>query len=254
MLLGVLDNPNSFLGFTKSIWGKDRIAAHDYTGANVKILMEKGGAVLTCVGPDGKILEKLGNSPPMAYPAAPNFVKSNYEKHKDKGLLADLNPPKGSEKILMCLKFAKYSEALILLKRAEDGPFKETLTGRLKALDAEKRRVFDVFREEGKTWEAYRVGESILRCFSKEKDLNTIRSYVSRLKSDATVKNELAARKAFASLLGQILRISGTKRVDAIKQAMESFIKKYSGTVCASVAEKIRDKANAALPGKPSGC
>lgn len=250
--LAVLDNPGAFKPTTIMLWGKSMPAGHDYLGGNFNALNGSGVGGLTIVGPDGRIISGKG-TPSTAYLMTSSFLPSVEEAVRDHGLLAGLTPPQEAAKVRYFLRLASYSDALREVKKLDDGPFKDTLTERIQALAVEKKRVFDVFVEEGKMWEAYRVGTSYVKCFSREKNVSQVRSALAKIKADRAVKNELAARKAYGQLIARVSSMSTQKQCGAIIQMLPSLMEKYPDAACTSVMEEVLKKAKTPKKGG-AGC
>lgn len=256
--LGVMARPAQFQTTTKQIWGNEVWAAHDQLGGNYGVLSESAGerkqaaelpkgvvmvggrgAGKVVIGEEAQILV-MEDTVKTGYMVSLKHMESSYlPKIEGQGLLAGLDVPAEAAKIRLALRLARYSDALKLIAKLDDGDFKQTLTDRIQKAAREKRRVLDVFFEEGKKWEAYRVASSFIRCFPKEKDASKVRSMLAKLKADRTVKDELAARKMYAQVSAKAAKMMLDKRVDLMKQALPGLIEKYPETVCASIMKKI---------------
>jgi hypothetical protein len=171
-------------------------------------------------------------------------LKRAVEPHLKKGFLGDLDMPDAVKPITQALKAGQLAAVQNMLTSIQDsnaqlGPFKKELAKRLEDLRAKKRALFDSLDSAGKKWDAYRVGTSYQACFPKASDGSEVRTKVSALGQDATVRKNLEAQK----LLTQILTIgygpAGAKDRAPAKAALLDLAKKFAETEFAPIATNL---------------
>lgn len=237
--------PGAFQALNQRLWDKDFNIALDADKVVYDILRaEKPYAALVIFGPDGEVLMK-GLNPdnstkyyPQIEDKPPCIVadfKLNIKMHLDKSIFHGLTIVKPLAPIVTAVNNARFSDALMMLKklpsRGDIGEFKKTLAERIEAILQGKLELFKGLEEAGDKWGAYKVGESILRTFPREKETRDIQSALRKLKNDDTVEDELEARDMFYKVAAICLGSKAKSSAIAQKNLLLGQIaKKYENT------------------------
>jgi hypothetical protein len=209
----VFKQSNRFKSLSATVWGKDVPRALDVGDlANRTFAKSAPQAAAVVLGPDGSVLWQgskltLGGSyyptagrPPVPYADLLKGIKP----HLGKGLLGDIKIPAQLEAHANLIKFGKLGAAESALSKVRASgnvaDVAKTLCERIEGIRKEKRELFDSLMSAGKLWDAYKVGSSYVRCFSRAKDVSKVRSAVSSMKYKGGVKDNLSAQQSFARL------------------------------------------------------
>ncbi|MHC4605837.1 MAG: hypothetical protein ACYTAF_02760 [Planctomycetota bacterium] len=224
--VALFDRPSDFKELTKKIWGTDINCARDLGHTTYEYLRRPitEDCCIMVIDTMGRFVHRGGKlRASSSYydtegsPCVPVFdLKRAMGGHVGRGLLGGLAPPPGTEAIIKAIKSARYGEAESKLKKLSDegapGRFKKALKERLEALQKEKAALVARLKESGDTWGAYKVGQSFVRCFPKSSEAGVVRGILASLKSDATVKKNLAAKKAVEKVLSKGKRAKKKKK------------------------------------------
>ena len=163
----------------------------------------------------------------------------------DKGLLGGLTIPPNAKPIAALIKSGDLAAAQTALAGLKsDGPsgeFKKALLDRFAELRKSKRELFDELVKAEKPWDAYKAGQSYVRCFPKADDVSKVKSAVETLKMNALVKSNLSARTSFMQVAS--LAFSSKSKSGAADQAgpaLDQIVKKYSDTEFGRYASSVK--------------
>lgn len=225
----------------------------DAKRASSKLLGDGQLVGVAIVGPDGKVLWKGSDPTKGSYfyqvpgnPPVPfHDLQKAIEPHLEKGLLGGLKVPKAAEPIARQIRTANLATAQLMLAAykgdAEAMAFKDALLERFEKLRAEKRALVDDLVAGEKPWDAYKVGTSYVKSFPKAKDLAEVKDALKGLQSTPIVKDNLAAKAAFAPLAaagwGSRSKASGNPQASA---GMAQIAHKYGHTEYGKLADLLK--------------
>ena len=232
------------------VWGDGVLCAMDTGEATYRALGSEPHAI-TVLDPDGKIVFQA-NEPakgsvyyrgPEKLPVMFADLRKAVEPHKDKGLLGGLELPSKFAPIAAAIKQGRLARAQSMLTKVSDkgaaGTAKAELAKRLEALRKKKLAFLESLLADGKHWDAYKVGASYVRCFPQGDGVEGVKTKLRSLKSNADVKNQLDARKAFrryaAACYGPRRQIKAPERA---KMLFGKLARKYEGTEYGNAASK----------------
>ncbi|RPH50475.1 MAG: hypothetical protein EHM91_02015, partial [Planctomycetota bacterium] len=164
------------------------------------------------VGPDGKVLFR-GSDPfkgsyfysvPGNPPVPFHDLKEGITPHLDKGLLGGLKVPSAAQPMLKFLRVGNLAAAQAMLPGLKGDAtvtaFKDELTSRLDALRKEKRALFDDLVKAEKSWDAFKVGMSYVKCFPKAPDLAEVKDALKAVQGSPAVKSNLTSKGAYSQM------------------------------------------------------
>lgn len=233
----------------KALWAADGLNALDarnvvnrtYDGAGVVILDADGNVAWKGLAPNkgSFIVPSAGKAPLPFYE-----LQKNIKPLLEKGLLGGLTVPSNAKPIAKLIKLGNLAGAQVLLKRLSgsgpSGEFKEALTTRFEELRKRKLALFEEMQKAEKLWEAYKAGDSYVRCFPKADDVSNVKSAVYALKSKKAVKDNLSAKSTYTKIAA--LAYGSKKRAGATSQAvplLEKLVQKYDGAEFADYSKKL---------------
>jgi hypothetical protein len=233
----------------KALWAVDGLNALD---AKKVVNTVYGGAGVVILDPDGNVAWK-GLDPakgPFIVPSAGKASLPFHELQKnikpllDKGLLGGLTVPTNAKPIAKLIKLGNLAGAQVLLKRLSgsgpSGEFKEALTTRFEELRKRKLALFEEMQKAEKLWEAYKAGDSYVRCFPKAKDVSKVKSAVYALKSKKAVKDNISAKSTYTKVAA--LAYGSKGRASVRSQAvplLEKLVQKYEGAEFAEYSKSL---------------
>ncbi len=213
-------------------------------------LWSNSGIVI--LDPEGKVVWKGGDAHKGAFfyntegkPPIPFAdLRTNITPLFDQGLLGGLDVPSNAKPIAKLIKLGNLAGAQALLTRLSgsgpSGEFKEKLVARLEDLRKQKLALFESLASAEKLWEAYKVGDSYVRCFPKAPDLSKIKSAVAALKMKPQVKDNLASQSLFTKVAS--MAFGSKAKAGADEQApslLNKLASKYEGTEFAEYATAL---------------
>jgi hypothetical protein len=235
---------------SSTLWGKEALCALDTGEATYRSF----GAGIVILDPEGKIIWKGGDPTKGSYfyqgPGAPPVpyedLKKHIEPHLKKGLLGGLSIPAQAKPVADALKAGDLAGAQArLVALGTSGPagdFRKEIQGRLEDLRKRKLELFDELSKAGKSWEAFKVGQSYVRCFPKAEDLSKVKGAVSTLQSNAEVKQNLTAKQNFVMITSQAYGSkakagSSTQAAPAIGQIAKRYAETEFGRYASDLAK-----------------
>lgn len=112
--------------------------------------------------------------------------------------------PKAAEPVAKQIRTANLATAQLMLAAlkgdADVMSFKDALLERFEKLRAEKRALFDGLVAAEKSWDAFKVGASYVKAWPKAADIAEVKEALKKLQSSPAVKDNLAAKAAFAQV------------------------------------------------------
>ncbi|MFH1706795.1 MAG: hypothetical protein ABIF71_02625 [Planctomycetota bacterium] len=257
--IGVFKNPSNFKSFACRLWGNDISIGLDAGNTTNKLL---GGPINNCaiviLGPEGDTLWRGGNL--TNGDSSCNAMLEAIGKHSGTGLVAGITVPDKAvmlPKAIASIKDGNLSNAKDCLKNAlkigNEAATAATLLERIEKLCTWKKAQFDALvTTEGKAWDAYKVGESYLACFSKAEDAKSVNETLNQMRKQAIVANNLVALKMLQTAMK---KSSGA--VTKIKKDLDAIARQFPDTECAALIGRMTDCTVDGSPGQPhktGGC
>lgn len=209
----------------------NRAFGGDVPNAGVVIIDAEGNVAFR--GSDankGSTFYMMPGNPPVPF----QDLKANVEKYFDQGLLAGLQVPVQGKMVVKLLKAGNLAQAqavLASLKGDLVATFKKTLEERLEALRKKKRELFDGLLKAEKVWDAYKAGQSYVRCFPKAPDVAEVKESIKGLQTNAIVKSNLAAKESFSRIAASGFGSRSSKSAaQQMTPAAEAVAAKYADT------------------------
>ena len=204
------------------------------------------------IGPDGKVLFK-GSSPfngstfyvmPGNPPVPYHDLKQGVTPHLGKGLFGGLTVPPAAKMAVKFLRAGNVATGMAMISAlkgdANVSAFRDEMMNRLEALRKEKRALFDELVKAEKSWDAYKVGMSYVKCYPKAADLAEVKELVKGLQANPAVKNNLTSKGAYASLAGSGFGSKSKPTLAApTSAAMGQMSQKYGDTEYGKYAASI---------------
>ncbi len=241
--VGLYKNPAAFASVSAQLWGKDAIAALDAKETASRFLGAGTTVGIAILDPEGKVAWKgsdpfkgstfytLPGNPPVPY----HDFTQGITPYLDKGLLGGLTVPPAGKPVAKLLRTGNLAGAQAVLATlkgdASIEAFKRTLEDRLEALRRQKWNLFDDLMKAEKAWDAYKVGLSYVRCFPKAPDLAEKKDALKALQANPVVKDNLAAKDAFAKLAASGFGSRGKASMHSqVSVAMGQIAQKFGNT------------------------
>jgi hypothetical protein len=238
------------------LWGETTVCALDAGGATYTALGDgKTLHAIVILDPEGKIVHRStdiekGNSY-YAIEGKPYVpfadLKKAIEGRKGEGLLGGVTVPERLAPITAAIKQGQLAKAQAMLTKVRDsgesGAFKAELTKRLDELAQKKLALFESLLSEGRSWDAYKVGASYLRCFPDGKGAAGVKEKMTALKSNAEVKKQVDAREAFRKAA---LALCGPKPLvhnpAQVQKVFRKLATEHDGTEYGTAAKAISER------------
>lgn len=238
------------------IWGDTTLCALDAAGATYAALGDgKTLHAIVVLDPEGKIVHRStdiekGNSyyAVEGKPYVPFAdLKRAIEPRKGEGLLGGVTVPERLAPIAAAIKQGLLAKAQAMLAKVRDsgesGTFKAELTKRLDDLAQKKLALFESLLSEGRSWDAYKVGASYLRCFPEGKGASGVKEKMTALRSNAEVKQQVDAREAFRKAA---LALCGPKplvrNAAQVQKVFRKLAGEHDGTEYGNAAKAISER------------
>jgi hypothetical protein len=252
--VGLFAHPAQFETLSATFWGKGIARALDSGESTHRLVRgEKSNAAVIILDPKGNILEQLSDPnlrdyPPNVYDLrnSPLYmrIRTTIETHANISLIGGVEVPSQAKAFANELKAGHLAAAQVhLAQLGADGPpgdFKKAVGERLEALRKKKRERFDELVKSDKAWDAYKVGQSYVRCFPRAEDFSTVNSGVQALQSKAEVTQNLAAKQAFLTVAARFYtrELKPAER-EQLSAAMGQVAKRYPETEFGKYAAMI---------------
>lgn len=239
-----------------AFWGSDYVCGLDAnTTAYDRIRGQEKRSAVVIVGPDGELLCRAVDPSQGAFrliredkevtvPCA--VLMDEIQKHLDKGLLAGVAIPEQARLIATAIKCGRLAEAQAYLTAIPDksplAELKKTLQARFEDLRKSKLALFEELLKAGKEWDAYKVGESYLRCFPKAEDATKVRTALAKLAQQQPVRDNLKAKQTYASIAAKVYGSKGQLKLapqasSALQQIATTMPETEYGAIAAQMSK-----------------
>lgn len=205
---------------------------------------------MVILGPDGTVLYRgsdpfkgstfytVPGNPPLPF----HDLKQGITPHLEKGLFGGLTVPAAAKPVVKLFKSGNVAAGQVMLNslKGDAAAFKEEVQKRLEQSRQDRRALFDSLVKAEKSWDAFKVGMSYVKCFPKAPDLADVKEALKGVQGSPAVKANLASKGSFSQLAASGFGSkSKTSLEGPTRGAMGQIAQKYGETEFGKYAASI---------------